>query len=384
MAEIVLLASFALVAYTYAGYPALAWLLARVAPRPVARGDLTPPLAIVVVAHNEAARIGRKIETCLALDYPAERRRIVIASDGSDDGTAEVVARYAGQGVTLVAFPSRRGKAACLNDAVRGCDEELVLFTDARQRLDPMAARHLASNFADPDVGAASGELVFETEGMTGFGQGIDAYWRYEKFIRRQESAFGSVVGVTGAIYALRRSAWREIPADTILDDVVIPMNVVMQGLRVVFDGRALAYDVPSRDPVQERVRKVRTLAGNYQLMAAHPAFLVPLRDPILGQLLSHKILRLLSPFLLAAMLAANAALALDSTRWLALLGAQVAGYLTGFAGLAWPSARRAMPVRLAAAFLALNGYAALALVEFVRNRNAHLWASKPRSAVGH
>ena len=384
MAELAFLASFILVAYTYAGYPALAWLLAQVAPRPVARGDFTPRLAIVVVAYNEAARIGRKIETCLALEYPAGQRRIVIVSDGSDDGTAEVVARYSAQGVTLIAFPSRRGKAACLNDAMRACDEELVLFTDARQRLDPMAARHLASNFTDPAVGAASGELVFETEGMTGFGQGIDAYWRYEKFIRRQESAFGSVVGVTGAIYALRKAAWREIPADTILDDVVIPMNVVMQGLRVVFDARALAYDTPSRDPVQERVRKVRTLAGNYQVMAAHPSFFVPLRNPILGQLLSHKILRLASPFLLAAMLAANAVLALGSGSWLAILGGQLAGYLAGLCGLAWPAARRAMPVRLAAAFLALNGYAVLALAEFVRNRNAHLWASKPRSAAEH
>jgi cellulose synthase/poly-beta-1,6-N-acetylglucosamine synthase-like glycosyltransferase len=383
MAELVLLASFILVAYTFAGYPALVWFVAKVAPRPVSRGDATPRLAIIVVAHNEAARIGRKIETCLALDYPADRRRIVVASDGSDDGTAEIVAGYASRDVTPLAFPARRGKAACLNDAVRACDEELILFTDARQRLDPMAARHLASNFADPAVGAVSGELVFETEDMTAFGQGIDAYWRYEKFIRRQESAFGSVVGVTGAIYAVRRSAWREIPPDTILDDVVIPMNVVMQGLRVVFDGRALAFDRPSSDPAQERARKVRTLAGNYQMMAAHPIFLMPLRNPIVGQLVSHKLLRLAAPFLLASMLAANAVLALSSPAWLALLAAQVAGYAVGFAGLAWPAARGWKVARRAGAFLALNGYAALALVEFLRNREVHLWTSKPGSA-GH
>ena len=189
MIEIVLVAALALLVYTYVGYPSLIWALARSFPRAVHRRAYEPRVAVIIVAHNEAARIVRKLDSCIALDYPKENLRILVASDGSDDETNERVTVYADRGVTLLAFPVRRGKAACLNDAVAGCDDEIVVFTDVRQRLDAYAIRFLAENFADPSVGAASGELVFETEGMTEFGEGVDAYWRYEKFIRRQKVA---------------------------------------------------------------------------------------------------------------------------------------------------------------------------------------------------
>ncbi len=376
MAEIALGAALAGLAYTFFGYPALIWLLARLFPRPVLRRACEPRVALIVVAHNEAARIGRKLESCMALDYPRDRLRILVASDGSSDGTAAIVAAYAGRGVDLLAFPARRGKAACLNDAVARCDEEILVFTDARQRLEPRAVRCLAESFADPAVGAASGELVFETEGITEFGEGVDAYWRYEKFIRQQESLFRSTVGVTGALYALRRECFREIPPSTILDDVLIPMNAVMAGRRVVFDSRAIAYDLPARDRLQEKLRKVRTIAGNYQLVAAHPAFLSPLRNPLWFQLVSHKLLRLASPLFMLVALVANLAVAPGSPSCQLLLAAQLACYALPVAGAASPAARRWRVVKLATAFLALNWFAVLGLLEFLRNRNAHLWGS--------
>jgi cellulose synthase/poly-beta-1,6-N-acetylglucosamine synthase-like glycosyltransferase len=177
-------------AYTYVGYPSLIWMLAWCCPRTVHRGAYQPRVAVIIVAHNEEARIGRKLDTCIALDYPKEKLRILVASDGSDDKTNEVVTTYADRGVTLLKFPARRGKAVCLNDAVASSDGEIIVFTDARQRLDPYAIRYLIENFADPAVGAASGELVFQTEGISDFGEGLDMYWRYEKFIRQQESRF--------------------------------------------------------------------------------------------------------------------------------------------------------------------------------------------------
>jgi cellulose synthase/poly-beta-1,6-N-acetylglucosamine synthase-like glycosyltransferase len=383
MIEIVFLASLAVLAYTYVGYPMLIWALGRCWPRTVHRGPHQPRVVLIIVARNEAARIGRKLDSCIALDYPRERLHILVASDGSDDETNQVVTAYAGRGVTLLAFPARRGKAACLNDAVAGSEGEIIVFADARQRLDAHAVRYLIENFADPAVGAASGELVFQTEGITDFGEGVDAYWRYEKFIRQQESRFHSVVGVTGALYALRRECFREIPADTILDDVVIPMNAVISGRRVVLDNRAKAIDIPSRDPRQEKLRKVRTIAGNYQLMAAHPEFFAPFCNPILFQLVSHKVLRLAGPFCMALLLVTNAVLAPRALVYQCFLVAQLLAYALPAIGVLWPSFRKWKAVKLATAFLLLNWFAVLGLVEFVRNRNAHLWESKQRSRSG-
>jgi len=383
MIEIVFVVALAMLAYTYVGYPLLIWILARFFPRAVQLGACQPRVAVIIVVHNEATRIGRKLESCLALDYSKEKLRILVASDGSDDGSNEKVTAYAARGVTLLAFPVRRGKASCLNDVVASCDEEIVVLTDARQRLDAYAIRYLIENFSDPAVGAVSGELVFETDGITEFGEGVDAYWRYEKFIREQESRLHSVVGVTGALYALRRACFREIPADTILDDVVIPMNAIMAGHRVVFEKRAKAFDLPSRDHRQEKLRKVRTIAGNYQLIAAHPSFFVPLRNPIFFQLVSHKVLRLVSPLCMALALVANAMLAPLAILYQCLFGAQLLAYALPAMGFLWPSFGRWKVVKLATAFLLLNWFAVLGLVGFLRNRSVHLWGSKQPTACG-
>jgi len=378
--EVVFTIGLALLAYTYVGYPSLIWIFAQFFPRAIRRGPWEPRVTVIIVAHNEAARIGPKLETCLALDYPKEKLRILVASDGSDDGTNERVTAYAGRGVTLLAFPRRRGKASCLNDAVASCDDDIVVLTDARQRLDPYAIRCLVENFADPSVGAVSGELVFEADGITEFGEGVDAYWRYEKFIRRNESRWHSVVGVTGALYALRRECFREIPADTILDDVVIPMNVIMAGRRVVFESRAMAYDLPSDNPRQEKLRKVRTIAGNYQLISAHLSFFAPLRNPIFFQLVSHKLLRLVAPFGMVLVLVTNAILAPRAILYQGLLAAQLSAYALPGIGLLWPYSRKWKLIKLSTAFLLLNWFAVLGLVEFLWNRNVHAWGSKQLS----
>jgi len=369
--------SLAALAYCYLGYPLLVWVMARLFPREVRRARYEPRVAIVIAAYNEAARIGRKLDNCLALDYPRGKLRIVVASDGSDDETNSIVATFAHDRVTLLAFPQRRGKAACLNEAVATCDEEIVVLTDARQRIDTQAIRHLIENFSDSMIGAVSGELVFETDGMTAFGEGVDAYWRYEKFIRLQESRWHSVVGVTGALYALRRSHFVGIPDDTILDDVVIPMNVVMAGRRVILDGRARAYDFPSRDPLHERLRKVRTLAGNYQLIGSHPEFFIPFRNPVFFQLVSHKVLRLLGPFLLGLLMVSNLLLLRQSREYQVFLGIQSFCYALAVAGIIWPRACRWKPVKFANTFLLLNWFAVLGLAEFLRNRKAHMWKSQ-------
>ncbi|MGA9828595.1 MAG: glycosyltransferase family 2 protein [Rhodanobacteraceae bacterium] len=373
-------ASIALTAFAYFGYPLVIAVWARIAPKPPRRDAYTPAVTIIVVGHNEAHTIRAKIESCLGQSYPPAKLGVLVVSDGSTDETATIV-RGMGARVRLLAFTERRGKAACLNDAMNACQDEIVVLSDARQPLDPRAVACLLENFADRAVGAASGELCLRTDDTTGFGEGIDAYWRYEKFIRKQESTVASTVGVTGALYALRRALWRPIPPQTILDDVLSPMNVVLQGYRVLFDNRALAWDRPSASPGHERLRKVRTLAGNFQLLALRPGLLLPWRNPIFVQFFCHKVLRLLVPVFLVSAMICNFVLALRSNAWAMVLTAHVGGYGLAIAGALAPKLCRWLPVKLATTFLLLNCFVVLGFIDFVRNKNAHLWRTHGSAA---
>jgi poly-beta-1,6-N-acetyl-D-glucosamine synthase len=381
MSEFVCAASLAILAYTFVGYPLLIATWARLRPRPVVRGSAQPSVAIIVVAFNEEARIGDKIETCLAQDYPAVRVRIVVASDGSTDATADVVRSYADRRVALLAFQSRRGKAACVNDAAASCDEEILVFTDARQALNANAVRSLIENFADPQVGAVSGELVFVNPDMSTFAQGVDAYWRYEKFIRQCEARAHSAPGVTGALYAIRRHCFHSIPPATILDDVAIPMLAIRAGYRVVYEARAHALDLVSQAPAQEKVRKIRTLAGNYQLLALMPWLLVPVVNPIFIQYVSHKVLRLLAPFAMLGLLLGSTALALESHPFAFLVMLQVLAYASPLLVAAQPTLGRLRLVKMASAFVLLNWYSVLGLYKFASGNSAHLWQTRRPSS---
>jgi poly-beta-1,6-N-acetyl-D-glucosamine synthase len=362
--------------YTYVGYPLCVALWAKLGARPVKRGAMTPTVALVVVVHNEEHRIRQKIETCLAQDYPAHLLRIVVASDGSTDGTHALVCTYANRNVKSMPFPERRGKAACLNDAVAACTEDILVLTDARQMLNACAVRLLVENLADPSVGAVSGELMLVREDLTPFGEGVDAYWRYEKFIRQREALVHSAPGVTGALYAIRRVCFSPISPKTILDDVAIPMQAVRAGYRVVFDTRAHAYDQASKSPAQERVRKVRTLAGNYQLMTMMPWLLVPWKNPIFVQFLSHKVLRLVAPFAMLTLFLSNLVLAWNSVFFALCLIVQCAAYALPLLGQLVPAVGDMRLTKLARAFVLLNGYAVMGLWQFLAGREGHLWQS--------
>jgi cellulose synthase/poly-beta-1,6-N-acetylglucosamine synthase-like glycosyltransferase len=377
----VLALSLGLLVYTYAGYPLLVLAWARLAPQPTSRAPRTPRVAIVVVAFNEAKRIEAKLKTCLAQDYPADRLRVVIVCDGSTDATPALVASFGDARVRLVHCRERRGKSACLAEGVAAAAEaDVIVFNDARQALHPQAVRRLVEALADPTVGAVSGELVFRTDDASDFGSGVDAYWRYEKFIRRHEAQVGSVVGVTGALYALRRELFRPIPAQTILDDVLIPMNVVMDGHRVVFESQAIAYDQPSLDAAQESLRKTRTLAGNFQLVALRPRLLVPFANPLWFQFVSHKLLRLVAPLAMGALLLSNSLLLDHGGLLQGLWVGQIVFYGAALTGWLLPAARRWFPVKLAMMFVVMNWFVVRGFVEFVGNRQAHLWRA---SATG-
>jgi cellulose synthase/poly-beta-1,6-N-acetylglucosamine synthase-like glycosyltransferase len=204
IAQAIFWCSALVLAYTYIGYPFIIWLFARVRPRCIKKSKFVPSVTIILVVYNEERLIRNKLNNCLGLAYPKEKLNILVISDGSTDATKSLVESYVDKGIHLLAFAQRRGKAACINDAVAACSTDYIIFTDVRQRFAEDAIEKLMSNFADPQVGAVSGELLFDEYQHTAFSKGVDIYWRYEKFIRYHESIFDSVVGVTGAIYALK------------------------------------------------------------------------------------------------------------------------------------------------------------------------------------
>jgi poly-beta-1,6-N-acetyl-D-glucosamine synthase len=367
--------SLGLVGYTYAGYPLAIHLLARARPRPARSAPIEPTVTVVLAAHDEVGRIGAKLENLLDLDYPAEKLQIVVVSDGSTDGTDAVVARYADRGVLLERVEPRSGKPAALNRGVARARGEVVVFCDVRQRVDRGALRTLVPPFADPQVGAVSGELVLEGEHGPGF------YWRYEKFIRQAEGRFSSVVGATGALFAIRRHLFRELPRELLLDDVYTPMQIALQGYRVLFDPEARIFDREA-SMSGEFARKARTLAGNFQLVALLPELLDPTRNHLFLQFVSHKLLRLACPFALGALLASNLVLvATFAPGWplyVATLGGQLALYaLAAKEALTGESGGKIS--RLSHTFVVLNAAAVEGLRRFLRGDFA--WTTERAAA---
>jgi len=365
----------AVVVYAYLGYPALILLAARLLPAPpVRKDDTTPPVTVLIVARNEEAFLEEKLKSVLAIDYARDRLEIIVASDGSTDRTEAIAAGFASEGVRLLALPGPRGKAAALNDGVAAARNEILVLTDARQPVAPDAVRELVAFFSDPTVGAVSGELhLVAPPGAPA--QGVGLYWRYEKQVRRAESRFDSTVGVTGALYAVRKALFPRLDPRTILDDVAVPSQVVLAGYRVLFAPEARAWDRIPESPGREYRRKVRTLAGNYQLMALCPVLLNPFRNRLFWQLVSHKLSRLAVPWCLAVVLGTSAGLARGSLFYAAALAAQVALYT--LAGLGWWRVRRRQPLRWASlpyTFALLNLAAARALLGFLRGTETATW----------
>jgi poly-beta-1,6-N-acetyl-D-glucosamine synthase len=369
-----------LVGYSYLGYPLWLWLRSRWAPRPVRRSSATPSVSAVMVVRNEEAVIARKLENLLTLDYPQEKLDVVVVSDGSSDRTPAILGEYARDSavqngartrVRIFLKPSSQGKAAGLNDAINMATGEVLLFTDARQRIESGALRRLVENFADPEVGAASGELMLGDPSTGETGKGMGLYWRVEKKVRELESAAGSVAGATGAIYCVRRNLLdpSPLPEGTILDDVLLPMQIVRKGSRVIFDSRARAWDLPNLGKSREFARKVRTLSGTYQLLQLAP-WLLSSENAIRFEFVSHKLSRLAVPFALLALLTAS--MFLPQPLYRAALAAQLTFYALSLAAMTGvrigPLSRIADPARTV---VVLNSAALVAFVNFVTGRKA-------------
>jgi cellulose synthase/poly-beta-1,6-N-acetylglucosamine synthase-like glycosyltransferase len=376
-------ACVALLAYVYAGYPALVWLRAarsrrgaHAAPAPTAT---EPTVSVLLVAHDEADRIAARIENLLALDYPRDRLEIIVASDGSSDATVARACAYLGEGVDVVAFEGQRGKAATINEVVPKARGEIVVFADARQRFDRDTVRALVRPFAVPEIGAVSGELMLADEVGGTVGRGVGFYWRYEKLIRRSESRLDSTVGATGAVYAIRRALFEPIPDDTILDDVLIPLRVVRRGYRVLFEPAARAHDQVAATARQEFARKVRTLAGNFQLFRRETWLLNPWRNRIWLAAVSHKGLRLATPILHVGAFLASGALA-DAVFYACAFAGQAVFYGAALGGhLLRHRTRRSAFLSVPYVLCLLNWATIVGFVRYAGGRQGATW-ERPRA----
>jgi poly-beta-1,6-N-acetyl-D-glucosamine synthase len=332
--------SVGFVAYVYVGYPLMLRAWAALATRPVRQcaspGDRRyPSVSVVIAVRNEAARLPRRLRNLLEQNYPGPLE-IIVASDGSTDHPEIAVARY--RSVRLIELPAA-GKAVALNQGVAAARGEILVFADARQQFSPDAVTALVENFDDLEVGCVTGELRLDCEierdrSEPGIGEGVGLYWRYEKWLRRVESGIWSTLGATGAIYALRRSLWQPLPPGTLLDDVLVPMRVVLAGRRTVFEPRARAFDRAAPNAIVEERRKIRTLAGNYQILGLEPRLLLPFRNPVWLQYASHKIARLLVPWALLSALLTSAALSFSGWLYLVALILQLGFY--ALAAIGW------------------------------------------------
>ena len=365
--KIIFWSAAALIFYTYAGYPVLLWLRSKLRRKPVRLAPATPSISVILIVRNEEMVLPAKLRNLASLDYPEERIEFVVVSDGSTDRTNEILREHASdQRLHVITHSESRGKAAGLNDAYQAASGEIVVFTDARQMLEPNAIRLLVQNFADAQIGSASGELMLGDPDRGEAETGVGLYWRIEKKIRELESASGSVVGATGAIYAVRRDLLKPLPPGTILDDVYTPMQVVKQGKRVVVDGRAHAWDTANQGS-REFARKVRTLSGNYQLLQFAPWLLTP-RNPLWFEFISHKLLRLVAPFALVLTLVSSALLTGPIYRFALVVQGLFYGLsLAALAGLERGPVARASSA--AFTFVMLNIAAVVAFANFVTGR---------------
>ncbi len=361
MAAIVFWIALAGVTYVYLGYPLLLMAWRRFARRPVQKRACEPTVSLVIAMHNEAGNVLPKMKNCQELNYPAHKLQVIVSLDAPIDSTFELLRDWTSQGLEIVFSPIRKGKASAVNSGVAAARGEIVVFGDAAQRLEPNAIRELVANFSDESVGAVSGALILLDEYGRESKEGAGAYWRYERALRTMESEIHSVPGATGAIYAVRRSLFEPLPPDTLLDDVVAPLRIVLGGHRAILDPSARAYDVAGESAECEYNRKRRTLTGNYQLLAEMPELLAPWRNPIFVQFVSHKVGRLLVPYGLAALFVSN--LFLLHGIYLAGFVAQVLFYGMAGAGRLFAFRAAVLPYM----FVLMNWAALAGLVQFAR-----------------
>src|SRR5215475_6354574 len=333
IAQVVFVASMAMIAFTYAGYPALMFAISLILKRPVRREDITPQVSVIIAAYNEERDIEAKLKNTLALDYPRDRMEIIVASDCSTDQTDDIVRGFAAQGVILRRQPDRTGKTIAQNRAVKSSSGAILVFSDATTMLEPDAIRKIVRNFADPEVGCVSGQLIYANSTSSSVAGGCRSYWSYEKFLKSCESGVGSLIGVSGCLYAVRRICHARLAGDMI-DDFAIATEIHLQGLRAIYEPEAIAVEDANRRARDEFRMRVRVIKQTLSALRRYRHALNPFRHKMFAfQMIAHKASRYAVPFLLiAALIVSGWAGGCIDWLWFAFLG-QMALYGAAIAG---------------------------------------------------
>ena len=364
--------SFLLLGYVYVFYPFLIDLLSRLFDRKYVSKEIQPPVSIIITAYNEEKHIGRKIDNTLALDYPKERMEIIVGSDGSTDKTCEIARSYESQGVKLLAFPENRGKTMVQNDCARAARFDIIVFMDASSLCEPGSLRNLVAPFADARVGCVAGKVAFvqSRENLTTESQGI--YWKYEQVLKRAESRLGSLVGVDGPLYAIRKERYVELRRD-IISDLITPLLVIRDGYAVVYEPGAITYEEATIRPGDELSTRRRIVARGLLALLRYPELFNPWKRPMLAfQIVSHKILRWFAGLYFILMLISSVLL---SPRFFYLLtGAAMVVFLM----LAWKGLKsQDYPRRVFAVpyyFALVNWAALLGILDYLRGKRVISW----------
>lgn len=365
----------AVLGYVYMLYPMLVRLLARLRGRPVRRSPaIRPTITVLITAYNEEKNILAKIDNVLALDYPAGSLDVIVLSDASSDRTDELVRAHASSRVRLLRIEGRRGKTACQNVGVGQARGEIVVFTDATTHIKSDALVAMSESFGDPEIGCVAGLLVYQEKGDNLTAAGGVIYWGYELALRQAESHLGTLVGVSGCLYAVRRSVYRPI-SPGLISDFVIAMRMREQGLRTILERRALCFEETLDQSGRELAMRVRVALRSINALVGERRFLNPFADPLFAwQLWSHKLLRYASPCCLLAILAASVVLASQPFYRLALL-AQLLVLAAGMLGFAFHlRARRTGFLTKPYYFLLTNLASLIAIVRYVKGERMVTW----------
>jgi cellulose synthase/poly-beta-1,6-N-acetylglucosamine synthase-like glycosyltransferase len=361
--------------YVYAGYPLLVYLISRAFPKNVKRAECEPQVTILITAYNEEKDIRQKLENTLLIDYPPEKLEILVASDGSTDATDEIVREFAGQNVKLFRQEGRAGKTFTQNKAVEKARGEIILFSDATTRYRADVLRKILPNFADETVGCVAGKLIYVDDSKSTVGKGAKSYWNYETFLKESESGTCSLIGASGCLYAVRKSAYQPMYPEA-CSDFLICTILFRQGLRSVYEAEAVCTEETNQQAKKEMQMRVRVISQTFSDLSRNRDMLNPLKSGFYAvQLVSHKLLRYAVPLFLALILFSTAALLAHSFFYSLIFTFQTAFYAMAFA--AWVLERNGVKLGILAMplyFVLANIAAVIAFYKFLRGERYARW----------
>jgi len=381
--EYIFWSAVVLFAYSYLVYPGLLVVVSAFLGRsdrpPASETSDLPDVAVVLAAHDEEVDIGSRIENLLSQSYPADKLKIYVGSDGSVDRTVEIANRFASERVRIFDFQQRRGKASVLNDLMSEVQEPITVFTDANVHFEPDAVAELVGGFSNTRIGVVCGDLLLQERKRS---NPDTLYWRLERSLKRVEGRLGGLLGANGAIYGIRTSLFRPLPADTVIDDFVIAMRIAILGKAIVYQPSARAReDVPDRIEDEFR-RRVRIGTGNYQALFRYPEFLYRTSPVRVFAYISHKVLRWFAPHLLATMLITSMLLSARPVYALAFWS-QIVFYATALLVLLLRRVVGIPPLLVVPAFLvSLNAAFSVAFWSYLTTETHGQWSRTKRNTT--